>query len=616
MKLFCVDKNLNELSCSVSASVINQEKINEDIIKYTLRFENKGEEISCIPTVEIRRQGELNFYMIPCVNYNGNDFGDVIEPKKMRYESKPWVFPSDRVGVPGCTVSETQDLSVSLFAGNDNASKNCSCSIFDDCEETVHRIYFSHVESPVSYLMKYKFSNAFIEDITLKTNEKVEYVCYIYRHDKKNEYYGFNNLLDFINSSYAIVRKPRFAMEKVKEWNKKFQDRQKEQTLSYTLFNMGFLPDGEHKIGSENCKWQWRKGGRFGAGWCGQNYSIAELYLRYYKETGDGYYKNTALAVLDTWLTRTHENGLVSAYFDCEFCDSEDIDTCNEGWILYETLLCAKLLKEDGDDVTKYERSALGICDFFIKNFKEGGFPQILSGDGKIKVKDGAAGAMLLFAFCEAYDYFKKPELLEKCNTALEFYWESYLKKAVSVGGALDTYCVDKESCHPFLCATLKLFEITGEKHYLDKAQNLAHYLMSWTFYHDINFDKNSDCAKIDLKTTGATSVSASHHHLDAYGVVYVPEMLKLYALTKNSAYLNHAKILWNFVTEFISDGSLVMHGMQRWEGMQNEGVFNCRWGFGDPNMKGHLNDWMVSWVKVYEQKTIFYMQENNISFD
>ena len=79
MKLFCVDKNLNELSCSVLASVISEEKINGDITKYTVRFENKGEEISCIPTVEIRRKGKLNFYMIPCVIYNGNDFGEVIE---------------------------------------------------------------------------------------------------------------------------------------------------------------------------------------------------------------------------------------------------------------------------------------------------------------------------------------------------------------------------------------------------------------------------------------------------------------------------------------------------------------------------------------------------------
>ena len=45
--------------------------------------------------------------MIPCVVYNGNEWGDGQEPKGTEKNGEPWVFPSDRVGLPGCAVLES-----------------------------------------------------------------------------------------------------------------------------------------------------------------------------------------------------------------------------------------------------------------------------------------------------------------------------------------------------------------------------------------------------------------------------------------------------------------------------------------------------------------------------
>ena len=613
MKLFCLDKNLETSSAHVDCCIKNETRLNDEVVKYTVSFENKGGECEVIPVAQIEREGVLNYYMIPCMIYNGNEFGNVIEPKTMRYEGKPWIFSSDRVGLAGCSISETTDKSVAFFSKNNG--NECSCSVFDDGEKTVHRIYFSHIEYPVRYSKKSVFSDPIINTVLLKKDEKVEYVCYKYEYNKTKDYYGFNKLFDFANTSYATIRKPRYKTQDLKEWNKDIQIKLKEDKDFGVLFNIGFLPDGEHKTGSDTCEWKWRKGTKYEAGWCGQNLSIAELFLRYYKETNDEFFKDTAIKVLDTWFLRQHDNGLVSALYDREFCDSEKIDTCNEGWIVHETLACCSILKELGVNVEKYENGVKRICEFFVNN-TNGGFPQILNGDGSVAVKDGAAGAMLVYAFTTAYEYFGDERYLARCKQAFEHYWNSYLKFAVSPGGALDTYCVDKESCHPFVSATIKLYKLTKDTDYLSKAEDLAHYLMSWAFYHDIEFDKDSDCAKIGLKTTGATSVSASHHHLDAYGAVYVADMLELFALTGNKAYENHAKILWNFVVEYVSDGSLTLHGMQRWKGMQNEGVFNCSWGMANSKNKGELNDWMVAWIKAYQQKTIYYMLENNICFD
>jgi hypothetical protein len=79
------------------------------------------------------------------------------------------------------------------------------------------------------------------------------------------------------------------------------------------------------------------------------------------------------------------------------------------------------------------------------------------------------------------------------------------------------------------LRAALLLHRLTGTEEYLRKAENVAHYLMTWCFYHDVPFAEGTDCALLGVQTTGGTSVSAAHHHLDCWGAYYVPDMAELF---------------------------------------------------------------------------------------
>ena len=51
--------------------------------------------------------------------------------------------------------------------------------------------------------------------------------------------------------------------------------------------------------------------------------------------------------------------------------------------------------------------------------------------------------------------------------------------------------------------------------------------------------------------------------------------------------------------------------------GMQNEAIFQCNWGFesvGYANYpKGLLNDWMVAWVKAFQQLSAYYLEDKNL---
>ncbi|MBQ6614499.1 MAG: hypothetical protein IIX18_04175, partial [Clostridia bacterium] len=46
-------------------------------------------------------------YLIPCVSYNGNKFGDGNEPKGMLHHSgKPWIHSFERTPIPSCSLTE------------------------------------------------------------------------------------------------------------------------------------------------------------------------------------------------------------------------------------------------------------------------------------------------------------------------------------------------------------------------------------------------------------------------------------------------------------------------------------------------------------------------------
>lgn len=610
-RIFCMNDRFEEQG-NVAVSC-NETKITDLVTRLDISFKNNGESAKLIPTVEYCVHEKLNFYMIPCILYNGNGFGSDNSPRGMRCDGEPWIFSADRTGIPGCTIAETADKCHALFAGTDSDSKNCSCSIYDEDGTTVQRLYFAHIETPKAFLNTHDFSEAIIDIPEISGGEEKHYVCYLYEYDKKTgeDFYGYKKLFDFANGDYCPDPEERFSVGQVKEWNGEFIRSLIERTDFGTLANIGFLSNGTDYFVKEPAPFMWRKYGKYEAGWCGQNLMIAELLLRSYIETGNTDDKETALSIMDTWLLRQHKTGLISSHYDGAFKEEEGIDACNEGTIVSELLAFSSLLKQIGEDSSRFENAAEKICNFYLNTFPDGDFPQAIRGNGEAVVKTGGAGAFITLGFVHAYEYFGKKEYLEIAERSFDFYYNTYLKYSLCGGGALDTFCVDKEGAHPMLRAALGLYKSTDDKKYIDLADNIAHYMMTWCFYYDVDYAEGTDCHALRIYTTGGTSVSASHHHLDCWGAYYVPEMLELSRLTGNSAYIKQARILWRFTTQYISDGNLELHGLVRPRGMQNEAIFNCHWGSNDPSIKGALNDWMVAWPKAFQLKTIYLLEKD-----
>ena len=139
-------------------------------------------------------------YLIPCVSYNGNYWGEGKEPKGMLCEEtgEPWIHSYDRTPVPSCSITETKEIAFSLFASNETTeSLVSSVSLRPAGEGRIsQRIYWPVTEAPFTYYENDKYNAPLHTYITLGAGETFTVSVYMLCSVPKWENYGACATLD------------------------------------------------------------------------------------------------------------------------------------------------------------------------------------------------------------------------------------------------------------------------------------------------------------------------------------------------------------------------------------------------------------------------------------
>jgi len=107
----------------------------------------------------------------------------------------------------------------------------------------------------------------------------------------------------------------------------------------------------------------------------------------------------------------------------------------------------------------------------------------------------------------------------------------------------------------------------------------------------------------VHYDTFGGTSVSVQHHHLDPWAALIALGWLRLSRATGKSIWRERATAAWRQATIGVSDGSLILKGVVRPAGGQDEGFYHTRWG-GPP---GGVSDWLVAWPSAFRLITLYH---------
>ncbi len=579
---------------------------------------NQSDQIQNVALLcEVQTQFEATFTLIPCVSYNGNHWGSGLEPKGLVCEGEPWVFSYRRVAIPSATFSENSKWSIGFFADHKNAaSLNSACSMELLEGGMAHRIYWPEREEPQTYISKNQYGPARQNTICLAPAETFTIRCYVSLCGVKQERTGWTQTFDHVQDRAAHQFTPTFAPELVWDLAVGYAKEILFQRIGdMRSFHIGLLPS---KTSPTDNGWKLREGGQYEIGWCGQNATYAHALLRDYQINGNEKSRDQAEQVLDTWVQKaSFGNGLFAVQLDDILLGRSEIyvDTCNLSWGAWQTLLAYQKAQEIGLDKPQWRDFGLGLCDFFVNHDDgQGRFGKLWSRVGECVDWDGTIGCFLVVPLLEAYRMTRKAEYLQRAIRGFDYYVAHDLNRIECTAGALDTHCIDKETCWPLLAGALDLYELTGEKSYLSTAILAGYYTLSWMFHYDALYDEESDFTRYGYRTLGATSVSTQHHHLDPWGALLCRDWLRLYEHTGDARWRDRAQTTWANSLLCLSDGTLGIHGRLRPRGSQNEAFAHCFWGHpGELLVEGHLNDWLVAWPGAYRLLTLMETKDWNL---
>lgn len=602
--------NIAELVPYSGEGIISLDKVehvNKNLLKVTRQFVAVEDVEDAHLTLDVRHKAKCDRVIIPAITYNGNHWGRGREPKGFQTDGEWHTYSYRRTPIPGATYSESESYAVAVWSDVPQSEQEAfSCALMPEGKMTTHSLMMPEEERPFTYVTKDGYAAATLRTLALRKGETRTLTAYVYVTDKE----GVENPMSlFLDEAWKQAKKDYaevITTDKVWEYGVKYaKESLWAEERGFKGFNIGLVPDGKGG-------WRQRPFYKYEVGWCGQNASFINSLLFDYLRTGDVTSKDKALAALECWTApeTQRENGFYVTHYDNILSKSQNLgsDACNLGTAAYNFFETIELLEKCNitEPVARVREVALGICDFVRADQQPSGvYGKGWRENGECLYREGTVGAFMIAPMLSAYKHTDKEEYFASAKAAYDYYYKEFDENGYTTAGALDTWCIDKESSLPLLRASLMMYDATGDKKYIDHAEAISYYLSSWMWHYESLYPKDVEVARHNYTTFGATSVSVQHHHLDEYALLWVGEWLRLAELTGRKVWREKALAVWTNGCQLISDGKLEIRGLVRPVGAQNEAFFNCRWQFDEQKDATRINNWLVAWPGAFRLETL-----------
>lgn len=540
------------------------------------------------------------YTVVPAVNYNGNGWGDSEEYVGDSFEGTPWTYEWHRVMIPACTYTEMDnDYAVAMMAVQDDTP---SCSMYKtESGMERHALIWPEQAGP-KMLGRHEWKEAYMG--TMEPRDTFEAILVAFPVETRR--HQIRSLLDFAWRFYG--HKLPAPMQPEDMWRYSIAFMKSLWTLEkdgFVAFNRGL------QWYKSTCFYAKRDQIKYELGWVGQSASASNTLLYEYLRTGDKDAYEKASMCLDAWPKYTKlegVEGLVQIKFDGAPVDQTrdiPIDACNLGQGATQYFLAADLMEKCGTPRPEYIDYAMGMVNFVVSHQKESGeFAKSWNKDGSVRQQNGTIGAFLIPPVLEAYKRTGDAKYRDSAVRAFDCYCKELSDNGFTTAGALDTYCIDKESASPLLEAALALYDVTKDEKYVACAEDVAWYISTWMMHYTAKYPADTTLAKIGYDTLGITAVSTAHNAVDQYCLRDVRSFLKLYDITGKKQWQERGTALWCAASQLISDGTLCIRGKVRPAGSQDEAVFQTRWG--RPTLPPfNPSEWLVMWPCAFRMETL-----------
>jgi hypothetical protein len=233
-----------------------------------------------------------------------------------------------------------------------------------------------------------------------------------------------------------------------------------------------------------------------------------------------------------------------------------------------------------------WEQGLRTVADAFVKTWKTyGQLGQYVNNKtGELIIGGSTSAAIAPAALMLASKYYNNPGYRIAAEQIAAYYYQNYVIKGMIYGGpgdALQNF--DSESAYGMLESFTELYEQTGDRKWLQMAEEMAIQYVTWISSYDYKFPAKSTLGKLNKKTTGVVWANTQNKHgapgiCTHSGVAF----LRLYRATGNAFYLDLLRDIARAIPQYLSTKENPIPGLQ--PGWISERVSTTDWleGIGE----------------------------------
>jgi len=247
------------------------------------------------------------------------------------------------------------------------------------------------------------------------------------------------------------------------------------------------------------------------------------------------------------------------------------------------------------------QRVARFYCDCQLSN---GSFGRWWTLGGRPTDTKGTNGAYIGSFFCYLLPLLDSDSVLyadvrSALYRALPFYGNQ-IEEGQFYGDTLDADSCDKEAAIALLSFFLDAYSLENDERLLDLAIKAARFILTWIWQMNSYLSEDSPLGKYHFCTSGMTSVSIAHHHLDFYGMAIAVDFLRLSQFSHDPYYRRTAYKMMDACRQLIATEEDPLGRGPSFIGWQPEQVNHTTWEYFDREslMNGHFAI-DIAWVNV-----------------
>jgi hypothetical protein len=208
------------------------------------------------------------------------------------------------------------------------------------------------------------------------------------------------------------------------------------------------------------------------------------------------------------------------------------------------------------------------LADAFVRLWRKyGQFGQWVHNEtGDILIGNSAGAAMAPAGVALCGQYFADPAYSEIAEASALYYYNHFTATGVTTGGPGEILqCPDSESAFALLESYMVLYETSGNRAWIKRAEEAALQAMSWCVSYDFRFPAGSTFERLGIRTSGSVIANVQNKH-SAPGICTLSgdSLLKLYRATGKEIYLELLREIAGHLPQYLSREDRPVKG---WDG-------------------------------------------------